>query len=475
LKTHWINNTNVESSSDSSIKVQNPATEEVIDLIPRGTEEDVEQGVKAAKDASKGWATLAPKARKEIIKKVSRRIEENKDKIAEILTSEQGKPLPQAKAEVNGIIGMIDEYAEMAVSYRTGVQGSAEGELTFQKWQARGVTACIVPWNFPLQVAFETIVPNLAVGNTVVVKPASLTPLSLRYIADIAFDELPSGVCNVLLGSGSVVGEHLINHKDVDTIMFIGSEKTGLHIGEAAGKSLKKVILELGGKDALVIDDTVDVKEAAKQAADACFANSGQICTSTERIYVQEGIYEEFISHLKEEAANVKWGNGNNSDVTMGPIVDENQRNLIHQHVENAIAAGAEVHFGGANESIDGKGYFYTPTVITNVNEEMEIICDETFGPVAPVMTYKNFSDAIDNVNKSNYGLSAIVYTESSKNAIEAIERLEAGMIKINTKRGKSPGATSEPFKLSGIGKGYGIEVMQELTIQKSIHWKSTL
>lgn len=475
MKTHWINNSNVESSSKEKIKVVNPSTEELIDSIPKGTKEDVEQGVMAAKNAAKNWAKLSPKDRKEMIKRISRKIENNRDEIAKILTSEQGKPLSQAQGEVTGIISMIDEYAEMAVSFRSGVQGSAEQELVFQKWQPRGVTACIVPWNFPLQVAFETIVPNLAVGNTVIVKPASLTPLSLRYIAEVAFDELPVGVCNVLLGSGSVIGENLVQHKDVDTIMFIGSERTGMHIGEVAGKSLKKVILELGGKDALIIDDTVDVQKAAKESADACFANSGQICTSTERIYVQENIYDEFLDYLKSEATKIKWGNGTEPGVTMGPIIDENQRNLIAEHVDKAVEAGAKIHFGGEKKSIADKGYFYPPTVISNVTDKMEIINEETFGPIAPVMKFKNFSDAIDLVNESNYGLSAIVYTESSKNAIEAIDRLEAGMIKINTKRGKSPGATSEPFKLSGIGKGYGIEVMEELTIQKSIHWKATL
>lgn len=475
MRNLWIDNQAIDSTSTEVVNVYNPATEEVIDTIPKGTAEDVDRAVQSARQAFTEWGQLSPSARKTMIKNMARKIEEHREGIAQILTLEQGKPLAQARAEVTGIINMTEEYAEWAVALRSGSQGSATGELVFQHWQPRGVAACIVPWNFPLQVAFEAIAPNLAVGNTVVIKPASLTPLSLRYIAEVAFTELPPGVCNVLLGSGSTTGEAMVQHDDVDVMMFIGSEHTGLHIGKVAGEKLKKVILELGGKDVLIIDDSVDVEAAARNAADACFANSGQICTSTERIYVQESIYEQFTAALVKEAEKIKWGNGVNKHVTMGPVVDENQQQLIDEHIQDAVAAGAIVLTGGKKEKVDEKGYFYPPTVLTGVTTSMRVICEETFGPVAPIMTFTNFSDAIEEANKSAYGLSAVVYTENSVHAMEAIQKLQAGMIKVNTRRGKSPGATSEPYKLSGISHGYGPEVLKELTRQKSVHWKSQL
>ncbi|MEH7384228.1 aldehyde dehydrogenase family protein [Bacillus sp. JJ1521] len=475
MRKLWINNQSIESASSQEILVLNPATEEVIDSIPKGSPEDVELAVQSARMAFPEWSALAPSERRTVLKKIARGIENHAENIAKILTEEQGKPLPQAQAEVGGIVGMIEEYAELAVAFRSGSQGSALGDLVFQRWEPRGVAACIVPWNFPLQVAFETIAPNLAVGNTVVVKPASVTPLSLRYIAEIAFDELPPGVCNVLLGSGSITGEALIRHPEVDVIMFIGSEDTGRHIGRIAGENLKKSILELGGKDVLIIDDSIDVEITAKHAADACYANAGQICTSTERVYVQDTIYNQFIEALVAESEKIRWGNGLEEGITMGPIIDETQRDLIDSHVQEALSKGARLLVGGEKKSINSRGYFYPPTVITDVSLNSKLIREETFGPVAPVMKFSNFSDAIKMANNSPYGLSAIAYTQNSTNALEFIQKIEAGMVKVNTRRGKSHGATSEPFKLSGLGNGYGIEVMQELTRQKSIHWRSKL
>lgn len=475
MQYSWIHNQSSKSSSSIRVSILNPATEELIDYIPKGSIEDANIAVESAKKAFPDWRSLSPVQRRERIKRVARRIEENIESIAKILTAEHGKTLGQSKNEVLGIINLLYEYAELAVVFRSGNQGAEFNELVFQKWEPRGVVACVVPWNFPLQVAFETIAPNLAVGNTVIVKPSEDTPLSLRYIAEVAFNELPPGVCNVLLGEGRTSGEGLIRNKDVDLILFIGSEKTGLHINETAAKTLTKVILELGGKDAIIIDDTVDAEKAATFTADACFANTGQICTSTERIYVHKSIYKRFIECLVSESKKIRWGNGLDVGVNMGPVINDTQRQLIHDHIQDATSKGASILSGGKKESVNSHGYFYPATVITDVTDDMKLIKDETFGPIAPVIKFTNFSDAIKMANDSEFGLSAVVCTESSVNAIEAIEKLESGMIKINKHRGKSPGATSEPFKLSGIGHGYGIELMQELTIQKSIHWRSSL
>lgn len=475
MQTHWINNQPVVSAGQGSLPVLNPATEEVLDVIPEGDPRDVDHAVAAARKAFRSWAHLAPIERRQYLRRVAQAIEEHGEAIARLLTLEQGKPLGESRAEVAGVVKMVEEYAELVVAFRAGSQGSAVNQLVFQQWEPRGVAACIVPWNYPLQVAFETIAPNLAVGNTVVAKPSERTPLTLRFIAEHAFRFLPEGVCNVLLGDGPHCGEPLVTHQGTDVVMFIGSVATGRRIGMLAGGSLKKVILELGGKDPFIVDDTVDVWEAAKLAADACFANAGQICTSSERVYVQDTIFDEFAEALVTLAQSLRLGSGLDPEVDMGPIIDERQRQVIDDHVREAEARGAKILVGGRRTAVQGRGFFYLPTVMTGVEPSMLIMQKETFGPVAPLVPFHDFDEAIAMANDTEYGLAAIVCTTNAKHAIKAIRELQAGMIKINTRRGKSPGATSEPFKNSGVGKGYGMEVLQELTRQKSIHWKADL
>lgn len=472
MQTHWIANRPVPGSG-GELGVLDPATEGLIDTIPKGTRDDADLAVSAARAAFAGWSALSPVERRNAIRVAADKLAAIRDEAATLFTREMGKPLAQATGEINAAIDTMRSFAELVVHLRSGQQMSSSGELNFQHRVARGVAACVIPWNFPIAVGLENVVPNLLVGNTVVWKPSEKTPLTSRLVAERIFDHLPPGVVNVLLGDGEGVGDPLVRHAQVDLLVFVGSERTGRRLGEICGQGLKKAILELGGKDPLIVDETVDVRAAARLAAEATYFNAGQICTSTERLYVSRRIFDAFVEALVAESRALKVGNGLAPGIQMGPLVDQLQLDLVARQVEDAVAKGATVHTGGAR--LPGKGFFYPPTVITGVPRESVIMAEETFGPVAPCIPFDDFDEAIAMANDSRFGLAAIVCTESAPRALKAIQSLRAGMVKINAMRGKAPGATSEPFGASGLGHGYGVEFLCELTRQKSVHWRGSL
>ncbi len=470
MLTHWIDNRSTPSDSTEAIEVIDPATEAPCGTIPKGCQADAARAVAAARAAQPAWAALSPTDRRNALRRVAQSLQEHRAELARLLTIENGKPLAQAMGEVQMSVDLTLSFAELVVHLRAGNEGAAAGELIFQHRQPRGVAACIVPWNYPLATGIGNVVPNLLVGNTVVWKPSEKTPLSSRLLVEKCFASLPAGVVNLLLGDGPGVGEALVNHPGVDVVAFIGSERTGRRIGETCGRMLKKCVLELGGKDPLIVDDTVDLRAAARLAAEATYANAGQICTSTERLYVQRRILEPFLDALVRESQALRVGGGLEDGMQMGPLVDRLQLGKVEEQVGDAIRRGAQVHHGGAR--LQRTGFFFPPTVLTGIRPEMLLMQEETFGPVAPVMPFDDFDEAIAMANDCSYGLAAIVCTTSSVRAIQAIQQLQAGMVKINTMRGRAPGSTSEPLKASGIGHGYGIEMLQELTVQKSVHWR---
>ena len=472
-QTQWIGNRGIASGSREVLSVINPSTEESVGSIPRGSASDIDAAVAEAKKAGLQWSRLAPLERKKALATVAGSIVANRAEIARLLTLENGKPVAQSHGEIDYIVGLAHEYGELAVNLRSGHQHTKDGELAFNQIEPRGVAACIVPWNYPLVVAFEALLPNLAVGNTVVLKPSEKTPLATRFIFETAMAELPAGVCNLVLGDGPSAGEPLVRHPDVGVVLFIGSVATGRKIARAGGEFLKKVLLELGGKDPFIVDETVDLRAAAKLCASASYTNCGQICTSTERIYVQRKIFEPFIAALVEESRALRVGDGFEPGTDVGPLIDDLQLATVQRHVDGAKAAGAEIRTGGAR--LDRRGYFFEPTVMTNVNHQMAVMREETFGPIAPAMPFDDFEEAIALANDSEYGLASIVCTNDAKRAIHAVQHLQAGMVKINTNRGKTPGTSSEPRKSSGLGYGYGIEVLYELSTQKSVHWRGSL
>jgi acyl-CoA reductase-like NAD-dependent aldehyde dehydrogenase len=428
--------------------------------------------VAAARAAFPAWTALSPTQRKVLLRAIAIKLTEQRDACAEMLTAENGKPLSDAKGEVQACIDVAYAFAELAVHLRSGNQGAPLGELNFQHREARGVVGCIVPWNYPLATAFGNVLPALASGNTVVWKPSEKTPLSSRLVIERAFGDLPPGVVNMVLGDGTV-GQALVQHPDVEVIAFIGSEAVGRKIGETCGRMLKKAILELGGKDPMIVDETVDIRRAAKFAASAAFVNAGQICTSTERIYVQHSVYDAFSAALAREAEAYVVGDGREAGTQMGPLIDLSQLEKVAAQVSEAVTKGAELHSGGVR--LNRPGFFFPPTVLGKVPGDARMMRDETFGPVAPLFPFDDFDEAIALANESSFGLAAIVLTESAPRAIKALQSLKVGTVKINTMRGRAPGAASEPVKGSGFGHGSGMEILLELTRQKAVHWRGSL
>ena len=470
MQTNWISNRAVPSDASDGLAVVDPATEEVLDVIPRGTAGDIDQAVAAARAAQPAWQGLAPVARRAALQQVARIILEHQEELARLNTIEMGKPLAQSRGEIAGAAGAAMQFAELAVHVRSGSQMAAHAELNFQQRFPRGVVGCIVPWNYPVALGVENVSAAISVGNTVVWKPSEKTPLTSRRIAELAFSKLPAGVVNLVFGNGPGSGQPLVEHPDVNAILFVGSEATGRRIGEICGRTLKKAVLELGGKDPLIIDETVDIERAAAFTVDAAYFNAGQLCTATERVYVARQIFEPFVAALTRQSQAIVPDSGLVDNVPMGPIVDRIQLDKIVGQVERSVAAGAVIHCGGAR--LDRKGWFFPPTVMTGTAPDQAVMADETFGPVAPCVPYDDFDEAIAMANDHRYGLAAVLCTNSGARALKFLHEVRGGMIKINALPRRAPGGSSEPVGASGLGAGYGQELLLELTRQSSVQWK---
>ena len=472
-RSQWIGGVSQRSQSADTLLVHDPACGEPIRAMPRGCAADAAAAVDAARQAQEVWSSVALPDRAARLRQSLAQLEHDRASIAELLTRENGKPLAQAEGEIDLTVSVCRNLIEAGVGFSARHCAGQPGELLFQQWQPRGVAACITTWNAPIFVAVEMIIANLLVGNTVVLKTSERAPLATRLACARMFAELPTGVLSVLTGDGPNLGEPLLRHEGVDVICFVGSVSVGRQIGRIAGERIRKAVLELGGKDAMIIDDTVDLAAVAELAGPSCFANSGQICTSTERIYIVRSVHDEFVAHLSKIAEGLVVGPGSERQTQMGPLVDEAILAQVERQVQEALARGARAVTGGRR--LDRPGYFFPPTVLTDVTDDMLIMQAETFGPIAPIMTVDSFEEALTRANRSEFGLGTIVCTDSAPRALRAIHRLKSGMIKINTPRGQVPFCPAEPAGNSGLGMGHGLEFLRELTYRKAVHWRGSL
>lgn len=450
-----------------TIDVLDPATGEVVGTIPASGDAEAAAAVEAARAALDGWRRTPAAERAAALKEAARTLRDQLDEIAELQSREGGKPLGDSKGGVEAGIGAIEQYAELGPLHRgRRLAGgwAADDEMVPEP---RGVVALLVPRNDPIAIACGQLAAALATGNTVVFKPSEKTPLSSKLLVELVAEHVPDGVLSLLLGDGRA-GAALVRHPDVDLVMHTGSVATGREIARAAAGTPKKVLLELGGKDPLIVDDGVDPEWAAEEAASGAFANAGQICTSVERIYVHEAVAEPFVRALSRRARELKVGAPLEPGTEMGPLVDERQRRIVDEHVREAVAAGARVEAGG--EPVGDRGAFYAPTVLTGVTDDMRIMREETFGPVAPVRVVASFDEALERANDSEYGLGATVLTADDDHARRAARELCAGTVKINAVWGGAPGGAAHPRKASGSGFGYGPELLDELTVTKVVH-----
>ncbi|MEA2283379.1 MAG: hypothetical protein QOK21_3986 [Solirubrobacteraceae bacterium] len=454
-----------ERTAADTIDVLDPATGRRIGTIPAGSPAAADAAVRAARAAQPAWARTAPGERAAVLKAAARRLREHADELAELQTHEGGKPLGDSRGGVDAGIGAIEQYAELGPLHRGAALQGAWDATDLMVHEPRGVVALLVPWNDPLAIACGQIAAALVTGNAVVFKPSEKTPLSAARLVELL--DIPGGALQLLHGDARA-GRPLAAHPDVDLVMHTGSVQTGREIAEACARRLGKSLLELGGKDPLIVDAGVDPEWAAEQAAVGAFANAGQICTAVERIYVHEAVAEPFLAALERRARELRVGAGTDPATEMGPLVDEGQRALVHRHVRAAVESGAVLRAGG--EVPEGPGWFYPPTVLVGAGRDAPVLTEETFGPVAAVRVVGSFAQAIEEANGSDYGLAATVLTASQANAQRAWRELRVGTVKVNAVFGGAPGGAAEPGRGSGLGFGYGPELLDEMTHTKVVH-----
>ncbi|MFG2652448.1 aldehyde dehydrogenase family protein [Streptomyces sp. NPDC048436] len=454
-----------ESAGKTLHDLVDPATEELVAHWPGGSDEDVDAAVRAAVDAQPEWAARTLTERIELLHRWSDTITEHASELAELECREMGKPVGLGRTFIEGAALGLRAAADQARSYafEQSVPGPG-GSTTRIVRRPLGATAVITPWNFPVPMVLGAVGPLLAAGNTVVVKPSERAPLSVVRLCELL--DPPPGVLNLVLGDARA-GIPLAEHEDVRLVHFTGSVAAGRSVGAAAGARLHRSVLELGGKDPVVVDAGVDPVRTAAAVAFGAFVNSGQICTSMERIYVHRALAEPFIEALVAQAAGQVLGDGRDERTTLGPLVDRRQRDLVHGHVVDAVARGATVRTGGAVP--EGPGFFYPATVLTGVDESMAVLREETFGPLAPVVVVDSFEEGLDRAARSQFGLAATVYTEDADH-ITAAERLPAGVVWVNQWQGGGPERLYEPAGVSGMGATGAHAAYDAATRPVSVH-----
>ncbi len=467
----------VEACSHEFSDIINPATGELIDRVPRGTEEDAEMAVEAAWSAFSDWASTSPQQRAGILYRAAGIVRERKDELAVLLTREQGKPLTETKNDIEGFANVLEYYCGLASSFHGGFIPIHQSGYAFTVKKPLGVCSAIIPWNMPALIMAWKISPALITGNTLVLKPASSTPLTNLTLSSILSEAgLPAGVLNIVTGPGEVVGESLIKNRKVKRISFTGETGTGKRVAELAASGMKKVTLELGGSDPMLVCDDANLEAAVAGALRGRFYNCGQICTAVKRLFVFESVAEEFIKKLEAGIRNLRVGNGLHEDVDMGPLNNRRQWEYIKELVaelkekeEGRILTGGRVPEG----SDYSKGYFFEPTLVADVSEESRLLNEEVFGPVLPVVRVKDLDEAIEKANNTCYGLGASIWTKNIDRARIGCERLNAGIIWLNQHLKVAPEVPFGGTRDSGIGKENGPDALSEYLELKTVMLKT--
>jgi acyl-CoA reductase-like NAD-dependent aldehyde dehydrogenase len=465
-----------QAASSEEIDVVNPATEEVVGSVPSAAAADVELAVATARRAFPEWAATDVEQRAHVLARAASLIEDHAADLAALLTAEQGKPIAEARGEVTHLAHGVRYYAEAATKVRGAHQelpsalGPAYGMVTRRPM---GVCAAITPYNFPLTLLGTKVAPALATGNTVVAKPASTTPLATLEVARLFAEAgVPDGVLNVVTGHGSEIGDALVGHPDVRRVAFTGETATGRHIASIAAPALKRVTLELGGSDPVIVCDDADVDAAVKAVIIGRYWNAGQACLGCKRVYIHDSVYDEFVGALVERVGRYEPGDGTvkaeKPRLRMGPIHKRDARDELVEQLEDGVAGGGEVLIGGGTGSHD-KGWFLEPAVVAEPGERSRLVTEEVFGPVLPVFRYTDFDDAIRRANETRYGLGSSIWTHDVRKIHRAAQEIDAGMMWVNQIH---YGYDELPFggvKDSGFGKEHGLEALDSYVELKSI------
>ena len=447
------------------LDVINPATEEVIAQVPDCGRDQLDDAIAAARSAFSAWRKSSNEQRREALGQIAAALVDNAAELRDLLTAEQGKPLAAAQGEIDATAFWIGEMAKYELPVTTTDEMPGLRSVTTR--EPLGVVGAIVPWNFPLLLASWKICPALLAGNTLVLKPAPTTPLATLRWAEYIAPHLPAGVLNVVTG-GDRLGPWMTAHEGVDKISFTGSTATGKRVMESAAGNLKRVTLELGGNDAAIVLDDVDVARVAEPLFWAAFTNSGQVCVAAKRIYVHEDVYDEVLSALTEIARNVQVGDGTSEGAALGPVQNRAQYRRVSELLRDARECGLALVEGA--KASENKGFFVPMTLVDNPPESASVVQEEAFGPVVPLMRYRDLEEVIAKANASPYGLAGSVWSSDVERARAIAQRLETGTVWVNSAQNLTPYAAFAGHKASGLGTEQGLDGLLEYTVPKTIH-----
>jgi 1-pyrroline dehydrogenase len=464
----FINGEWVSSSDGATEPVLNPATEESIACVPQATAEDVDRAVASAKAAFPRWTETTPAARSRALLQLADRIESCSEALAQLESHNVGKPLEVARDDVEFALDNLRFFAGAARSMEGRASGEyLTGHTSMVRREPLGVVASIAPWNYPLLMAIWKIGPALAVGNTVVLKPSELTPLTSLKLAEFSADILAPGVLNVVTGHGESVGAELVAHPDVALVSLTGDTATGRNVLQAAALTLKKVHLELGGKAPALVFEDAGLAWTAQRLRRSGFYNSGQDCTAVTRILVHKQVADQLLRLLTAEMKQIRVGDPAAPETNMGPLISRAQRDRVAGMVERARAGGGEILSGG--ERPRGRGFYYPPTLVRAVSQADEIIQKEVFGPVLTLQTFSSESEALEMANGVAYGLTASVWTQDVNRAVRLSNQLQFGTVWINNHTRLTPEMPHGGGKHSGHGKDMSTYALEEYTQIKHV------
>jgi len=454
--------------------LMNPASGEIIGRIPMASKEDMNEAVEVARKAfeASAWRDMEQTKRGKILMQIAALLREHFDEISKLETLNQGKPLRESKADVAWAIRAFEYWGGAADKIQGETIPVTPNRLTYTLREPLGVTAHIIPWNYPLALATRSLAPALAAGNTVVAKPAELTPLTLLRVAEFAKKSgLPDGVLNVITGTGAEAGRALVSNQDVDGITFTGSTETGRQIMEAAGKNVTPVLLELGGKNPNIIFPDADLTRAAQMAKYAIFTNAGQMCWAGSRLFLHQDIYEKFLEELKKQTEQIRIGPGIDEKTELGPMVSKGQRERVLGYVKSGMEEGAKLITGGQppDDPALRKGFFMKPTIFADVKSSMRIGREEIFGPVLAVFRFSTVEEVVKMSNDTQFGLYAGVWTNNLKLAHRVVRELQAGVVAVNDYLIAYPQTPFGGYKDSGIGYESGLQAINHYTRIKSV------
>lgn len=432
INGHWTT-----AANDQVYESVNPANKnEIVGYVPISSEKDLNDAVAAAKEAGRQWRKLSGSSRGEYLYKVAAIMEQRVDEIAETMTREMGKTFPEAKGETIRGINILRYYAGEGMRKIGDLIPSTDNEaLMFTTRSPLGVVGIITPWNFPVAIPIWKMAPALIYGNTVVLKPASETSVTAIKVLECFHEaELPAGVVNIVTGAGSVIGQGLIDHPDINGITFTGSDNVGKRVGQGAFARGAKYQLEMGGKNPVIVATDADLDLAVEATISGGLRSTGQKCTATSRVIVVSDVYDEFKGKLLNKVKEIKVGNGLESESWMGPCASEGQLNTVLSYIEKGIDEGATLLFGGKRleEGEFAQGFYVEPTVFENVKSHMTIAQEEIFGPVLALIKVETFEEALEVANDVKFGLSASVFTRSIGNMLSFIQDMEAGLVRVN-------------------------------------------